>query len=174
MSKTRVKRAAETVRAPADRAEAEAMLGRIGELTRDLAMRQAALDEEVAAAKLEAERAAAQPQAELADLTRGLQLWAEANREALTDGGRTQTVRLASGEVGWRRRPPRVTVTNGDAVVELMLSQGLERFVRTKRELDRERMLAEPAAAGAVPGVKIGSAGEDFVVTPVSLEMVGS
>lgn len=173
MAKTRVKRDAETVRVPVDRWEAERMLDRVGALMRDATMRQAALDEAVAELKARAEQEAKQPKAELEDLIRGIQTWAEANRETLTDGNRTKTVRLATGDIAWRARPPRVVVTNADAVVELMLSQGLERFVRTKRELDRDRMLAEPAAAGAVPGVRIGSAGEDFVVTPTTLELAG-
>ena len=147
------------------------MLGRIGELTRDIALREGALSEAVSQLKAEAERNAAQVKAELADLTRGLQIWGEANREALTDGGRTKTVKLANGEIAWRTRPPKVSVTNPDAVLELMASQGLTRFIRTKRELDRERMLQEPAVAGGIPGVRIGSAGEEFVVAPTGLDL---
>ncbi len=37
-------------------------------------------------------------------LTEGLKTWAEANREALTEGGRVKTADLGTGKVLWRRR----------------------------------------------------------------------
>jgi len=174
MAKTRVKSRAETVRVPADRAEAEAMVARIGELAREQTLRETALEESIAKAKEAAEREAAQPKAELADLQRGLQIWAEAHRDELTRQGRIQTVRLGTGEIGWRRRPPKVTVSNPDAVIEALRKGGLDRFIRTKAEVNREAMLAEPSVATSIAGVKIGSAGEDFIVTPVTIEMADS
>lgn len=171
MAKTRVKSRAETVRVPNSRAEAEAMIARIGELARDQALRETALEETIAQAKQAAEREAKQPSAELADLQRGLQIWAEANRDELTKNGRMQTVRLGTGEIGWRRRPPKVSVSNPGAVIEALRQGGLDRFIRTKAEVNREAMLAEPSVATTIAGVKIGSAGEDFIVTPVTMEM---
>jgi phage host-nuclease inhibitor protein Gam len=174
MAKTRVKSRAETVRVPTSRAEAEAMIARIGELARDQTLRETALEETIAKAKQDAEAEAKQPAAELEDLQRGLQIWAEAHRDDLTKNGRIQTVRLGTGEIGWRRRPPRVSVSNPDAVIEALRKGGLDRFIRTKAEVNREAMLAEPAVAKTIAGVKIGSAGEDFIVTPVTMEMADS
>jgi len=174
MAKTRVKRAAETVRVPQSVAEAETMIARIGELVRARQLRQSALDEVVAAAKQKAELEDKQPAAELTDLQRGLQLWADANRETLTDGRRTKTVKLATGEIAWRTRPPSVRLAKVEAVIEAINGLQLaDKFLRVKTEVNKEALLAHPIQAAAIAGVSIASAGEDFVVTPTGLEMAG-
>jgi phage host-nuclease inhibitor protein Gam len=167
----RIKAPAETVAAPQTRAEAERMLARLGELQRDVALIEAAATEAVTARKAEAE-AEAKPLAEEAErLRRGLQLWAEANRQTLTDGGRTKTVTLATGEIAWRLRPPSVRLKDVPRVVEALLQLGLARFLRVKHEVNKEAMLAEPAVATTVPGVSISSEGEEFIVTPLAVEI---
>ncbi|WP_439596488.1 host-nuclease inhibitor Gam family protein [Falsiroseomonas sp.] len=162
----RVKRQAEVVRAPADRAEASAMLAMIGAAQRDLAVIKAAQEETISAAKLRAELESLPLQKSILDLTRGLQLWAEANRQALTDGGKTKTVPLATGTLSWRHRPASVRLTGPDAVLAEVERLKLEQFLRRKVELNREAMLEKPELARTVPGVTIGSAGEDFIVAP--------
>jgi phage host-nuclease inhibitor protein Gam len=167
----RIKAPAETVAAPQTRAEAERMLARLGALQREIALIEMSASEAIAAHKSLAEEAA-KPLAEEAErLRRGLQLWAEANRAALTEGGRTKTVRLATGEIAWRQRPPSVRLRDMPRVIEALVQLGLQRFLRVKQEVDKEAMLREPAVAGAVPGVTIGSEGEEFVVTPLEVDV---
>lgn len=169
----RLKRVAETAPVPASIASAAASLARIGQLQRDLALSAAALAEVVAKAKEAAEAAAAPLKAEVELLTRGLQIWAEAHRDELTQGGKVKTVTLATGEVAWRSRPPSVRLRDPAAVIETLQRLQLSRFLREKIEIDREAMLREPAAAASVPGVVIGSAGEEFVVSPATAELDG-
>ena len=169
----RVKRPAETAPVPADMASAASTLARIGQLQRDLTLSEAALAETIAAAKQQAEATASPLKLELELLTRGLQLWAEANREQLTAGGRTKTITLATGDIAWRARPPSVRVKDADAVLEFLRAKQLGRFIREKQEVDREAMLREPSVAATVPGVTIGSAGEEFVVTPTQAQLDG-
>lgn len=176
MTKTkagRVKRPAETAPVPADMASAATTLARIGQLQRDLAVSEAALAETIAAAKQAAEAQAAPIKVELDLLTRGVQLWAEANRDALTNGGRTKTITLATGEIAWRARPPSVRLKDPAGVLEFLRAKQLGRFIREKQEVDREAMLREPTVAETVPGVTIGSAGEEFVVTPTQAQLDG-
>ena len=170
----RLKRPAETARAPADRSEAETMLARLGAIRRDLALAGAALEEAVVGVKAQAEEAAKPLAAEAEALMRGLQLYAEANRAALTDGGRTKTVRLATGEIGWRQRPPSVRLRDVPTVIETMQRLGLLKFLRIKHEVNKEALLAAPGEASAIPGVMIGSAGEEFLAEPLAMELVAS
>jgi phage host-nuclease inhibitor protein Gam len=170
--RTRVKVVAEAARAPQSREEAEAMLARLGEIQRDRALIEAALSEDVTARRAMAE-AEGQPLAEEADrIVAGLRLWAEANRPTLTDGGRTKTVKLATGEIAWRIRPPSVRLRDMPMVIEALVNLGLARFLRTKTEVNKEAMLAEPVVAASVPGVSIGSEGEEIVITPLAVELV--
>lgn len=168
---SRVKRPAEQVRAPRDAGDANQFVAAIGAAQRELTVIQAALEETIAAARASAEEAA-KPHAERVDrLTRGLQLWAEANRPALTQDGRSKTVKLAAGEIAWRQLPPSVTIKGVPAVLAALIKLGLRRFVREKLEIDKEAMLKEPDVAVTVPGVSIGSKGEEFVVTPVAVAL---
>ncbi|WP_291830531.1 host-nuclease inhibitor Gam family protein [Bosea sp. (in: a-proteobacteria)] len=171
MSK-RMKSRAVDVPVPRDANEANEWLKQIGDLVRSAELVQAALDEQVAALKAKAEAEAAPIDAAIAAMTKGLQVWAEANREALCAGGR-KTVAMSAGEIGWRLRPPSVRIASIGAVMETLKSLGLARFIRTKEEIDKQALLAEPEVAAKVPGVTVGSVGEDFFVQPVALPLSG-
>lgn len=171
MRNSKLKRAAETVRAPQSREEAELMLARLGTIQRQQALIASALEETVSGQRQTAEAEARPLSEEAAQLTRGLQLWAEANRPSLTQDGRTKTVKLATGEIAWRARPPSVKLKDQPGVIERLVQLGLARFLRTKTEINREAMLAEPSVASEVPGVTISSEGEEFVLTPTSMEL---
>ncbi|MCA3349623.1 MAG: host-nuclease inhibitor Gam family protein [Roseomonas sp.] len=161
------KRAAETATPPKDRDEAERYLARIGEIQRDAALNKAVLAEAIARVTAEMEEASAKLTEENDRLFRGLQLWAEANRHALTDGGKTKTVRLGNGTIAWRLAPPSVQIKGQEAVLAYLMQKNGEEFLRTKVEINREAMLANAEEASKIPGVTIKSAGESFVIEPV-------
>lgn len=163
---TRTKRKAETVPAARDQQEANAFLARIGELQRSILVEEAALAETIAAAKEKTAAAVAVLMAEADRLTRGLQIWAEANRHALTDGGKRKTVALATGTIAWRLSPPSVRVKGQEQVLQYLLDRGMEEFLRRKVEIDKAAMLGMPDAAAQIPGVVIASSGEEFVIEP--------
>jgi phage host-nuclease inhibitor protein Gam len=168
----KLKRASSMVRAPKDMEEASIYLDRIGAAMRERATIEGDLNDQVALLRAGAEAKANPIDLEVDQLTKGLQLWAEANRAALTKDGATKTIRLATGEIAWRRLPPKVSIRGGvEAMVERLQQLSLTKFLRTKVELDKEAMLREPAAAKAVPGITIGSEGEEFVVTPAHVEL---
>lgn len=168
MREKKLKRAAETARAPQNREEAEGMLARLGAIQREVSLISASLDEQIAATRETAEAEALPLKLEAEGLTRGIQLWAEANRPSLTQDGRTKTIRLATGEIAWRARPPSVKLRDQNTILEFLTNSGLFRFIREKREVNREAMLAEPSVARGVPGVTISSEGEEFVVSPLT------
>ena len=168
----RVKAKAVAAAVPRDQVEANWMVAELGEALRQRALIQAALDEAVQNAKARAEAEAEPIRARIGELQQGLQIWAEANRATLLAGGR-KSVELPAGELGWRLRPPSVRIAGVAAVVATLKALGLTRFLRIKEEIDKHAMLREPEVAGAVPGVTIGSAGEEFYVAPVGVELSG-
>lgn len=159
------KRAAETATPPTTRDEAETYLARIGEIQRLTQLNKTALAEAVARVTADIEAESAKLAEEEDRLFRGLQLWAEANRHALTDGGKTKTVRLGNGTIAWRMAPPSVQIKGQEAVLEYLMNNTIG-FLRTKVEINREAMLARPEEAAKIPGVTIKSAGESFVIEP--------
>lgn len=151
---------------PQNRDQAASYVKEIGDAMREVSRIEHDLNDRMASAKAEAQAAAGPHQSKIKMLTEGLKTWAEANRDALTEGGRTKTADLGTGKLLWRLAPPRVTVSGGEAVIEALARLGLEKFLRRKVEVDKEAMRADPDTARLVPGVTIGSAGEDFAVEP--------
>lgn len=164
------------VAAPAaqTREEAESLIGRMGDLQRERARLQADYGDQAAKLKERAEQAVQPIDAEIEDIHGRVQGWCEANRNAITQGGKVKFAALATGEVKWRALPPKVTIRGADKVIEAALRLGLNRFIRVKSEPNKEAMLAEPELAATLPGVSIGSAGEEFAVEPFQPELVGA
>lgn len=159
---------AKTVAKPAaqSRAEAEAAIARIGVAQRELARIEADLGDLVAKAKEIAELRAA-PHSSAIEADQALvQGWCEANRDALTNNGKVKFASLATGDVKWRARPPKVNIRNVEGVIAHLRGLKLRQFLRTKIEVNKDAMLADPDKARTVPGVSINSDGEDFVIEP--------
>ncbi len=153
---------------PQSREEAQQSLSRYGLLQREIGRIQAGLDDKVTALKEAAEAKSSPLQAEAAEIVEGLRIWAEANRNTLTDGGRVKFADLGTGKISWRFRPAKVSIRGADVILDTLRSLGFGRFIRTKEEVDKEAMLREADIARSVPGVSIGSDGEDFIVEPLT------
>lgn len=155
---------------PQSREEAVAAIGRIGQLRREIAAEKARADEAIRAAGETFERATAQKAAELAEQERGVQMWCEANRMALTGEGRVKYHDFGTGRVNWRTRPPKVSIRGVEAVIEGCKQLGLTSFLRVREEINKEAMLADPERARSLTGVTISSEGEDFVIEPAEID----
>jgi phage host-nuclease inhibitor protein Gam len=134
-----------------------------------------------------------------AELLLGLANFFAARRDELTEG-RTKTIKRPSADISWRTRPPSVQVKKVNDVIEAIrqviadleharatlrrgpgLDQeraeldekitGLKSFLREKVELNKQAMLDKPDLAKKVPGVEVGSTGEDLVITFAGLDL---
>jgi phage host-nuclease inhibitor protein Gam len=168
--KNRLKAPAVAVNVPQSREMAAAAIAEIGRSNRELARLEADMNDELAAVKERHEAAAEPLRLKVQSLTLGVQTWAEANRDSLTQGGKVKTAALTTGEIAWRLRPPSVRVTGADAVLDALRRMGLRRFIREKEEVNKDAILNEPEAVADVPGISI-SQGEDFLVVPFEAEL---
>ena len=164
---TRLKKTAQ-VYACNSRDEAQSAIKQIGDLQREHARRTTVMNDAIAAIT-EAEA----PQLDelnkrIETLQAGVQTWCEANREQLC--GKGKTANLITGEVSWRVRPPSVRVTGEESVIDLLKRMTLGRFVRTKEAVNKEAILNEPDSVAGVPGIKVISGVEDFVIVPFEVE----
>lgn len=168
----KLKAPALTYPAPQNRDEADQFIFKLGQLQRDRIDLNTAMNEALAAAKLEHENLGKPLAEEIAALMASLQTWCEAHREELLKGD-SKTVKFGSGTVSWRRRPPKVTIRGSiEKVIEWCKSHaGFSTFIRTVEQIDKEWMLECPGDANEIPGVKVGSAGEDFIVKPLQSEL---
>ena len=160
---------------PQTRVEVTGAIRLIGELQRERLRIQADMDEEIAKVREPHEARALERLREIERLATGVQAWCEARRAEITDGGKRKTALFASGAVTWRTTPPKCTIKGADAVLARMMEidSGLGRFVRTKYEINREALLAEPEAAARIKGVAITQA-EEFTIEPHEAKLVES
>lgn len=166
----RVKAEAVKYLVPQSRDEAVEYIAEIGRIQRQRQRIEADMNDRIAAIKQEFELRAKPLGDDIRQLTNGVQTWCEANRDSLTQGGKVKFANLASGEVKWRMRPPKVGLRGIETIIEACKKLGLARFVRTKEEINKEAMLAEPELAQTIAGVSI-TQGEDFVIVPFETEL---
>jgi len=84
--------------------------------------------------------------------------YAEANKDALTEGGKRKSANLGhAGTVQWAISPPAVSLRDTEEVLAHLKRLGFERFIRRgPDEVNKEALLREPDTAKTVPGVSIG------------------
>lgn len=156
---------------PQSRDEASYWVYTIGEANRQIARIEADMNDRIAALKADAEKQAQPLKDQVVAGTEGLKVWAEANRDALTGGGKSKTADLGTGKISWRLRPASVRITGVDRVIEAIKKLGFSAFLRTKEEVNKEAMLADPERARMIAGISIGSEGEDFIVEPFEADI---
>ena len=162
-----------TVAAPyvcQSREEAMSAIKSLGDAQRELTRIETWINDEVAALTAQHQGTITALKARIASLTEGIHWWCEANRAALcAQGGKTAN--LVTGEVAWRQRPPSVTVRAVEKTIALLKALKLDRFVRTKEEVNKEAILADPKALAGVAGITVVQGVEDFSVTPFEVEV---
>lgn len=173
-TKTRIKQPA--IAAAQDRAEVTAHIRRIGDLQREVKRLETEAGDKKAAIEEEYAALAAPYCQEILALSESVAAFCEAHKDELTEQGKTKTVDFVTGLVKWRIRPPSVKVTGVAAVLAWLKDKtAYAQFVRTKHEIDKDAILnqKERFADGQVPGIKIVSGVEDFVIEPTEQELAG-
>jgi phage host-nuclease inhibitor protein Gam len=155
---------------PASREEVTQAIRSIGGHQRERARIEAAMNDHLALIRERFEAEAAPHAERIKLLSEGVEIWCDANREALTDGGRTKTVNLASGEVKWRTSPPKVVIKKADQVLEVLRQRGLTDYIRVKEEISKEAILASPDAVAGIRGISI-EQDEQFVIEPFETKL---
>ncbi|NSW85231.1 MAG: host-nuclease inhibitor Gam family protein [Syntrophobacteraceae bacterium] len=166
----RIKQKAVDVGVPQTREAVIEAIAEIGRRQRERDRIETEMNEELSAIKARYEEMARPHVEAVKALTTGVQIWCEANRNVLTQGGKVKYASFETGEVRWRTTPPKVIVRGVDQVIEQLRSLGLMRFIRLKEEVNKEAILSEPEAVVMVKGISIAQS-EDFVVEPFKVEI---
>jgi phage host-nuclease inhibitor protein Gam len=161
----RAKAPATKVFVPQTREQVTEAIARIGKHQRERARIQATMNDHLALIRERFEEQAAPLGETIAALTEGVQVWCEAHRAELTEGGKTKTANLSSGHVKWRISPPKVVIKGAETLIGIFRARGLLGLIRTKQEIDKEAILADPAAVAGIRGVRIEQE-EQFVIEP--------
>lgn len=179
---------------PQTKDEAAADISEIGRLQRERDRMVARMNDEIGRIAKMTQPFLERIEQQLATLTTGVQTWAEANRDQLTNGGKVKTANLVTGEIAWRNDPPSVSVRNAEVVLKTMAHMGLQAYIRTVSEVNKEAILAAFNAARTstleqaardpelarvqgdvetiqgISGITIRADVEKFVITPFELD----
>lgn len=164
--KKRIKNDAVAHWVPANRDECNAAIAEIGRYQRERERINADMNDTIAAIKAEHD-AQAKPLAErISEKSKGVQLWCEANRAALTQDGKVKFHEFASGLVKWRMTPFSVALTKVGEVLASLKASGKEQFIRTSESVDKDALLAAREEVGeSIKGVSFKQK-EEFSVIP--------
>lgn len=160
----------------------------IGDLQRDMARESATMNDAIAAITAKHQPTIDALKVSLQELQHGVHGWCEAHRAELTDDNKSKTANFITGTVNWRNDPPSVAVRNAEQVLDTLTALGLASYIRVKKEINKEAILADRAAAdgkespekdAAVDRLKllagltitIKSGVEQFVITPTEVEV---
>ncbi|WP_315742800.1 MULTISPECIES: host-nuclease inhibitor Gam family protein [unclassified Bradyrhizobium] len=175
------KAAAANVRVPQTKEEAAEMIAEYGAAIREIAVIELAMLESLAKVKKQAELDAKKHGENAKQLFKGLQIYCEANRQALLGNSGLKTANLGTGKVSWRHKPAKVTPTDEiDELVKRIIDKATaalnrddpvtalsyKAFIRTTSTIDKEAMLKNADLARTIEGVRIGSGGEQFEIEP--------
>lgn len=157
---------------PQDDSEAREAIREIGDLSRDVIRIEAEMNDEIAALQEKYGAEVAPLKEQIQAKQEGLKMFCEVNRDRLTRGGKVKFHKFATGEISWRLRPAKVTIRGKDAVIAAIKGARLgKKFLRVKEDINKEAMLEDRKTAAGIPGVTIGSDGEDFIVEPHETEL---
>lgn len=167
---TKVKAPAIAVTVPQSKSDCATYIKNLGDVQREFERQRAAMNDAIAQIAKDYEPALASLQSRADAMAQGIQTWCEANRTAICDNG-GKTAHLVTGEVSWRNRPPSISIRGADSVLETLQRMGLERFIRTKTEPNKEAMLNEPDAVRGIAGISVVTGVEDFAIVPFAVDV---
>jgi phage host-nuclease inhibitor protein Gam len=159
-----------TVVPPENRDQASEYVSRIAANDAHIASVQAELDAELKLVKKRYDAVSMVFVTAREELLQGLAAWAASNRSDLTSGGKTKFADLTTGRIGWRDMPPKVSITKPEEVLKWLVEKRgkFVKFVRVKKEINRESMLEHKDLALQIEGVSIKGSGEEFYVNPLT------
>lgn len=163
---TRQKVAAVEHWVPQTRDEVNEAIAELGRHQRERARIHATMNDEIAAVKAKHDGDAKPLGDRIAELTKGIHLWCEANRARLTNDGKVKFHEFATGLVKWRLTPWSVAVSKVSDVMALLKAKGFQKYIRTKEEIDKEKLLENrEAMTDQVKGLTFKQK-EEFAVIP--------
>lgn len=151
--------------------EAAATIREIGDVSRELTRLSTNMNDEIAAITQKYQELIKPKQERLKEMQSGVQTWCESHRDKLTNSGKVKSYGFITGIVMWRQRPPSCAVRGADSVIETLKRLGLDKFVRTKEEVNKEAILNEPWGIAGVAGISVVTGVEDFVIEPFEQEV---
>lgn len=144
----------------------EAIL-QIGQCQQKRAKINSALDERVQKLRRVAEQRAEIFNNEIVELTERIKIYANANRETLTKGGKAKTVKFGSGEINWKSGRVSVRIDDENQLIAKLDKNGIAGdFVVEKRTISKPAIIKGFDKVKCYKGVELVTGPESFSIKP--------
>lgn len=148
--------------------QAQVCIKAIGDTNRKIKQLEAQMEKEIAKITAKYAERLTLLQELSVQMTNTVQVWCQNNKDKLlTDD--VKTANLITGEVVWRKRPPSVVGKSTPELIARLERFGLERFVRVKKELDKQAILKDPSAIADIEGISVQDGKEEIIIKPFSV-----
>jgi phage host-nuclease inhibitor protein Gam len=155
----------------ASREEVEALIGKIGEMYREITQLGLEYGARTADLKLDYEAKVAALKDAIEQAEQKVRGWCEVNRERITNGRKSCS--FPTGKVQWRAGRQYVHYDYPkERVIETLKRLGLSQFVRMTEDVNEQALLADPTTAATVPGIRIDRRPETFSIDPVESSVI--
>lgn len=158
----------EKVAVPTNVSDASDLLAKIGDMQRIILTKKAEIESRIAALQLESTEFVDPFVGRVKDAATALCKFATTHRDELTNARKVKSAQLATGTIGWRDTPNKVSIKDTGAVLAALEQLKLDDFIRVIKEPNKEAMLADPKRATAIEGIEISST-ELFYIQPSEL-----
>lgn len=177
--------------------QAETQIARIGVLERDIAAEKVKRDAAVALIEAKLTGDTKTKLEERDQLVEGLRVWAEANRDRLTSGGKKKSAQLVTGKIAWAAGRASIEIAGDEAAVIAEIEkriirltqkiaqtfdagktrtlteerEALRGFLRLATSLNKTAMKDRPEVAQSLAGVQFVTGAETFDVKPLASQI---
>lgn len=152
------------IRVPHSQEEAEVLLGQIGSLQRKLTKEETAMNDQIAEIKTKYQKKAETITESILSAFKRLHAWAEVHKHELLKG-KKKSAELSTGQVRWRKTPPKVNVKKTESAIQELKDAGLGRFIKTTEVIDKGAILKDQKAVEKLTQISVTQRNE-FVAKP--------
>lgn len=173
MGKSKKKEEIPGLLVPTNLGQCSELIRRVGSLERGIEKINMELAEKIEKLKSEADAKINELTKLIATAAEGIYRFAEENKETLIEERKKKTIKLSTGDFGWRINPPSVSIKSTAKALAQIKSLGFTDLIRIKEEVNKEAILEKPEVAKKIKGVSI-RRDEEFFIRPAEemLEVV--
>jgi len=157
----------EALETPQSKEEVDAAIRQIGDLLNEIDRLENNLEGTIRKETASTSKKVNAHEQRIIELQQGIEAFMASHRRELTQGGKRKSIKLPTGNTGWRFSTLLVEITGEEEeVVKLLEKRGLEGLVRVKKTVDKEAIKKNPGSVRGIKGLIVKKGEEIFWIKP--------
>lgn len=161
----------QVIKVPKDQSQLAEFLSTIGEAQREIEKVESNLNDKIEKLKTEALEKTKPYEDIITEISEGIYIFAQSHRPELTEDLKKKTVEFVTGTLRWQMTPPAVNIKDEKKAVQELEEQGLEEFIRTIKEVNKEAILRKPKSIVGLKNISMRKQYEEFIIKPAEVKI---